>query len=86
MQQRAEQTGLLDHLVGAAEQRERDGHTERPGGLKVDDQLHFRGLVDRQISGLLAFKDPAGVDAGLTVRAGTLIASDSPSDMRNSMI
>src|SRR5215470_3902217 len=56
----------LDHLVGAAEQRERDGHTERPGGLKVDDQLHFRGLVDRQISGLLAFEDPAGVDACLT--------------------
>ena len=34
---------LLDHLVRAAEQRERDGEAQRVGGLEVDDQLDFRG-------------------------------------------
>ena len=28
---------LFDHLVGAAEQRQRDGDTERFSGLEVDD-------------------------------------------------
>ena len=41
---------------------------ERLGGLEVDDQLDFRGLLDRQIGGLLAFENPASVDADLTVR------------------
>src|SRR5262245_56377586 len=34
---------LLDHLIGAAEQRERDGQAE---GL---DQLDFHRLLDRQV-------------------------------------
>jgi hypothetical protein len=29
---------LFDHLVGAAEQRERDGEAERLGGLEVEPQ------------------------------------------------
>jgi len=32
----------LDHLIGAAEQRERDRETERIGGFGLD-QLDFRG-------------------------------------------
>jgi hypothetical protein len=30
---------LLDHLVGAREQRERDAEAERLSGLKIDDQI-----------------------------------------------
>jgi hypothetical protein len=37
----------FDHLVGAAEQRKRDGESERPGGLEVEDQLDFCGLLNR---------------------------------------
>ena len=59
---------LLDHLVGAAEQRQRHVEAERLGGPEIEDQLDLRGLLDRQVSGLLAFENAAGVDAALTVR------------------
>jgi hypothetical protein len=38
---------LFDHLVGAAEQREREGKAERLGGLEVEDQFDFCGLLNR---------------------------------------
>ena len=47
---------------------------ERLGGLEVDDQLELGGLLDRQVGGLLALENSAGVDAGLTVRVGDAAA------------
>src|SRR5262249_17797226 len=37
----------FDHLVGASEQSDRKGDTKRLGSLEIDDQLNFRGLLDR---------------------------------------
>jgi len=43
---------LFDHLIGAGEDRRRDGEAERFGCLGVDDQLDLRHLRDREIGGL----------------------------------
>src|SRR4029077_791670 len=59
--------GSFDHLVGAAEQRNRDRDAERLSGLEIEDQLDFRRLLDRQIGRFLALEDAAGIDAGQTI-------------------
>ena len=46
---------LLDHLIGAGEQRLRYGEAEILCGLQIDDQLDCGGLLDRQVGRLLAF-------------------------------
>src|SRR5262249_40309011 len=56
----------LDHLVGAGEQRRRNFQIKRPSYLKIDDQLKFGRLHDRQIGGLCSFEDASGVVAHLT--------------------
>ena len=42
---------LLEHLVGAAEQREREGDAERLPDLQVDHQLKLRRVLRRQVAG-----------------------------------
>ena len=54
---------LIDQLVGVDQQGGRNGKPERLGGLHVDVQLDFRGLLDWQICGLFAFENAAGVGA-----------------------
>jgi hypothetical protein len=51
----------FDHLVGAADQRQRNGKAEGLGSLQVDDQLDFGGLLYRQIGRLLALEDAVDV-------------------------
>src|SRR5215471_779497 len=58
----------LDHLVGADEQRGRNGKTQRPRSLEVDDKLEFSWLLNWQVGGLLAFENPADINADLTER------------------
>src|SRR4029077_7369193 len=49
----------LDDLVGAGEDRWRDGEAERLGRLQVDDKLDLGGLQDRQVTRLLARENSA---------------------------
>lgn len=58
--------GLFDHLIGAAEQRQRHVDAERLGGLEIDDHLDLGEPLHRQIGGLLAFQDAPDVDANQT--------------------
>src|SRR5258706_16426949 len=60
---------LLDQLVDAREQRRRPRETERLGYLEVHDQLERGRLQDRQIGGLCALKDFAGVCTRVAIGA-----------------
>jgi hypothetical protein len=60
---------LFDHLVGAAQQRDRECEAECLCGPEVDNEFNF-SLLDRQISGLLTVENTAGVDADQAVRIG----------------
>src|SRR5215470_7588912 len=52
---------LLDHLVGATEQRERECNAEGLGAPRVDDQLDSRELLYRKVCRFLALEDATGV-------------------------
>src|SRR5262245_3680686 len=57
----------LDNFVRPREYRLRDRQAERLGGLEVDDQLEFRGLLDREIGRVRSSEKPVHIrrDSGI---------------------
>ena len=60
----------LDNLVGAADERQREGNAKRLCGLEIDDHLDLHDLLHRQIGGLAALEDFPRVEADLAVSIG----------------
>ena len=58
---------LFDNLVGGDKQSFWDRDAERLGGLEIDEQFDFCGLLDWQVRRLLALKNAAGIVAGQTI-------------------
>src|SRR5262245_43057080 len=58
----------FDHLVGESEQFVRYGEAEHPGRLVIDDQFELARLHNRQVCGVGAFEDAAGIRTKLTKR------------------
>jgi hypothetical protein len=56
---------LLDHLVGAGEQRRRHVEAERLRGDQVEREIELGRQLDRHFGRFLALEDAAGIDAGL---------------------
>jgi hypothetical protein len=54
----------FNHLVGTAEQFERESLAEGPRGLHVEHQLYFCGLLHRQIGGPVASEDASPFFSG----------------------
>src|SRR5207237_1095628 len=48
----------FDHLVGAQQDRGRDGEAERLGGLEIENRLERGRLLHRQVAGLGALENP----------------------------
>ena len=58
---------LLDHLVGADEDRLRDREAEGVRGLEIDHEVDLRQLQNRQVRGLGALKNATDVGGGRPV-------------------
>src|SRR5262245_18645733 len=59
---------LFDHLVGDLLKMQWHVNTKCLGGLDIDHQLELRGLLDRQVGGLLTLENPTGVGSIQTMR------------------
>src|ERR1019366_4337113 len=53
---------LFDYLVGACEQRWRQREAECLGGLRIDDQLKFAGLIIRNVARYSSVEDLMNVN------------------------
>jgi hypothetical protein len=54
---------LLDHFVGASEQRRWDGDVDGAGSLQVQHQFELGWLDDRQVAGFLPLENAPDIAA-----------------------
>ena len=66
-------TSLLDHLVGANQNRWRDRKTERLGGLGVDGHREFYRQLDRQVRQLGAAQNAIDIVGGASKLIGRVL-------------
>ena len=59
--------GLLDHLVGARQQKRRNFDVLRLRGLQIDDELEFVRRLHRQVGGIGALEDAMHIGCGAPV-------------------
>jgi len=64
---------LLDHLVGAGDERRRHFKAERLSGPEVDDKLEPGGAIDRHLGWLSPLEHSAGKDADPSIASVTLL-------------
>jgi len=57
---------LLDHLVGAREQRRRNFEAERPGGPKIDEEFELGRLFNRQLAGFGSLQELVHINSHAT--------------------
>src|SRR5262249_28418482 len=76
---------LVNHLIGAQQNRFRHREAERLGGLHIDKKFDFCGLLDRQVGRLLAFENAPGIDAGYTVHVQIAAAVTSQAASRDEL-
>jgi len=72
---RGRRPASLNNLIGAGQDRRRDGEAECLGGFQIDDQFESRRLRNGQVGGLRTLQYPSEVIAGLakeSVRVGAI--------------
>src|SRR3974377_238154 len=57
--------GLLDHLIGGHLHDLWNCQAERLGGLEIDDEFDFRGLLHRKLGRLIALEDAIDIEGRL---------------------
>jgi hypothetical protein len=69
---------LFDHLVGAGDQRQRDGEAERLCGFEVDRKLELRWLMHREGDGILAAQTSTSIGAETGIKTIVAVHSRCP--------
>src|SRR5215471_6935506 len=63
-------TSSIDNLIGELLQIDGYVEPENLGRIEVDDELEFRGLLDRQVTRPLALENSPNVDADVPIAVG----------------